>query len=76
MAIGEQVEVPADVLVRCPLLKFDLRAAGECDECPHFGGLTEMIAGGSQPFHRRFAVNCRHGIDRELYRLAAKATQG
>lgn len=66
------VEIPHQVVVRCPLERFDLRRAGQCAGCEHFAGLTQMFGregGLGAPFHKAFAVRCRYPQDRELQTL-------
>lgn len=67
---GDEIEIPPNVLVRCPLKQFDQRRAKGCEGCEHFGGLTEMVQAPNVRFHHRFAIQCRHPIDRELAALA------
>lgn len=76
MPVGQEVDIPHSVLVRCPMVKFDLRAARKCDGCVHFGGLTEKLAGELVRFHQRFAVNCKFGQDRDLFQLAVEPEGG
>lgn len=68
MPLDRQVEIPAEVLVRCPLVNFDLRRARGCDGCEHMRGLTELADRGT--FHARFQVRCAWPQDRQLFRLA------
>lgn len=67
-----QVDVPAGVVVRCPLVGFDLRALQKCDGCAHYHGLTEMLGNDAVPIHKRFAARCAWPIDRELQQLASE----
>lgn len=64
-----EVDVPAGVLVRCPLFRFDLRRVTHCEGCEHFHGLTDTIAGPATPFQHRYRVRCAYPIDRELQLL-------
>lgn len=70
MPLNDQIEVPQNILVRCPLRQFAQRRARHCDGCKHFAGLTEALGNGNLPFHKRFLVRCGWPIDRELSALA------
>jgi hypothetical protein len=63
------VPVPHDILVRCPVQRFDLRRARDCEGCRHFAGLAEVLARPEAPFHERFQVRCGVPTDRALFRL-------
>ena len=62
------IDIPPDILVRCPLRDFDLARAQRCDGCEHFAGLSEALGSGS--FQTRFLVRCKWPQDRQLFRLA------
>jgi len=64
-----EVDIPAGVLVRCPLVKFDLRAVRKCEGCEHFAGLGEQIGGRMVSFTQQFVVRCRFPYDRNLFQL-------
>jgi hypothetical protein len=68
MPIGDQIDIPNDVLVRCPLVHFAQRRAASCAQCAHFAGLTEQL-NGPHPFARLYALRCAHPVDRELSHL-------
>ncbi len=70
MPAGDDIEIPQNVVVRCPLKSFDLAHATGCDGCEHFAGLSELLASPTVRFQRRYAVRCRYPIDRELAALA------
>ena len=61
-----EIEIPSEVHVRCPLRSFHLICAQRCAGCAHFHGLTEALANESIPFESRFRVRCAFPIDREL----------
>jgi hypothetical protein len=63
------IPIPADILVRCPVQRFDLRRARECEGCKHFAGLTEALARPDASFPERFQVRCAVPTDRALFRL-------
>lgn len=72
---GDEIEIPDPVVVRCPLKRFELRRAIRCEGCPHFAGLTELLAASAAqpiPFHKAYAVRCAYPVDRELQALAAE----
>lgn len=64
-----EVTIPRQIVVRCPLQRFDLRRAHQCDGCPHFAGLAEAPARPDAGFHERFQVRCAYPTDRTLFRL-------
>lgn len=68
---AHEVEIPARVLVRCPMRSFDQRFASHCEGCEHFAGLTDLFPGSAYAFQRRYAVRCRWPVDRELSSLAS-----
>lgn len=72
--VGDDIEIPDAVVVRCPLKRFDLARAIRCEGCTHFAGLTELMTREAStapiPFHRAYAVRCAFPIDRELQSLA------
>jgi hypothetical protein len=70
--IGDEVQIPSNVLVRCPLAAFDLTRAYRCEGCQHFQGLVEyQPPGGQGAFHKRYGVRCAYPVDRELQALAS-----
>jgi hypothetical protein len=80
VGIGEDIEIPRDIFVRCPLIQFKLRQARKCDGCEHFRGITLLIhddngvpipeqAKAPGAFRRMFAVGCAYPMDRELYQV-------
>ncbi len=66
-----QVDVPAHVFVRCPMVGWKLRQAGRCDGCEHFHGLAQRMHqdGKPMPFEHEFAVRCGYPVERELYHV-------
>lgn len=63
-----EVEIPSDVYVPCPMVKFKNRRVTKCEGCSHFGGLMDCIPQdqGEAPFVRRFRVICSHPIGRQM----------
>lgn len=74
---GDEIEIPDQVVVRCPLKRFELRRAFRCESCPHFAGLTEVLkheqADAAVKFHDAYRVRCTFPIDRELQTLTTEA---
>ena len=56
----ETVEVPAHVVVQCPLVEFKVRRASHCATCPKFGGLEDHYPdpGNAVPFEKRYVLKC------------------
>lgn len=54
----ETVEIPADVMVQCPLVKFALRPVSKCAECIKFGGLEDRFPGSPAAFAARYVLKC------------------
>lgn len=69
MPTGDNVDIPANILVRCPLVKFAMARATKCNTCTHFCGLSEQMARPGLPFFRTYAVRCNYPVDRELAAL-------
>ncbi|MEW6314629.1 MAG: hypothetical protein AB1513_11420 [Pseudomonadota bacterium] len=61
-----EVEIPVEMHVRCPLRQFHLIAARRCDGCERFAGLAEVYANAQAPFEKRYVVQCAHPTLREL----------
>ncbi len=69
------VTMPPEVLVKCPLVEFDMRPAFKCARCEFMAGITDQYEGSKMPFHRRYVLRCvhpQHPAKRELYRLTDK----
>ncbi|XAI95664.1 hypothetical protein [Microcystis phage Mae-JY22] len=73
---GDEIEIPDQVVVRCPLRRFELRRALRCETCAHFAGLTEVLQRShgdkAVAFHDAYRVRCTFPIDRELQTLATE----
>lgn len=68
----ETMEMPDDVLVRCPLVDFNLRAvARHCQACPHFHGAADRFPGSDKPPDKRYLVLCGEPVPvkRELFKV-------
>ena len=67
---GELVDMPADMLVDCPMARALIRAHN-CEQCEHCVGLTEDRFPGNPgvPFEARHMVACRYPISRPLKRF-------
>lgn len=71
-----EVDVPADIFVRCPDIAYKFRQARRCDGCPHFKGLAQRVLpeGAQQfPFREEFMVRCTYPVNRELYNVEIEA---
>lgn len=62
----QEIEIPNEAHVRCPLRSFHLIPARRCDGCENFRGLTDAFSNDAIPFEKRFQVRCTFPIDREL----------
>lgn len=71
MAIGDQVEIPANVLIRCPLRKQAFVSARKCEGCEHFAGLGELYDRPEMPFIERFVIQCAFPTVREMAQVEA-----
>lgn len=69
MPIGEDIDIPASAYVRCPLVRFRLRWAGDCPQCHQFRGLTEVLRNAKMDFEQQFHVRCASPIERELFHV-------
>lgn len=67
----QEIHVPDNVRVRCPLVGFKLRKVEEhCPECPHFRGLADRFPGSEHRFVVRYTVLCAgEPAKRELHEL-------
>lgn len=70
------IEMPEDVLVRCPLVEFNLRAVAKgCPACRHFHGLADRFPGHEEkPAHKRYLVLCGEPVP--VKRELAKVVDG
>jgi hypothetical protein len=69
MPVGDDIKIPDNILVRCPLRGFTLIRAAGCDRCTHFAGMSEQMNRPGLSFQRAYAVRCTHPVDRELFAL-------
>lgn len=67
------VEMPEEVLVRCPLVEFNLwSVAKHCQPCKHFHGAADRFPGGNDiRADKRYLVLCGEPVPvkRELFRV-------
>lgn len=57
----DMLEIPANVMVPCPLAHPRLTRVDKCPACPHFVGLGDRFGETSKhPFAVRFMVRCGH----------------
>lgn len=69
--MSDTIEVPDNVLIRCPKVEFKLARVEGCSACQEFSGLADRFPGSDAPFARRFLVLCRNEpTKRELQELA------
>jgi len=68
----QTIEIPATVLVRCPLVGFKLRPVdGHCPGCEHFRGLMDRFPRSKHSFAVRYSVACAaEPLKRELFEIA------
>ncbi len=64
-----QVEVPANVYVECPLAGKRLRAVSACLTCEHYATLHERFPDENVPFAKRFMVGCAFPIGRMIFEV-------
>ena len=72
MPLGQDVSIPREIFVRCPLAGWKLRQARRCDGCEHQRGVSEQLrSDGPQqpPFEAAYAMRCAFPMDRELVRV-------
>lgn len=70
--MSDMVDVPDNVLIRCPKVEFKLARVAKCSECPEFTGLADRFPGSNAPFAQRYLVLCRaEPTKRELQEMAA-----
>jgi len=72
--VEETIEMPESVLVRCPLVDFQLRpVAKHCPPCPHFRGLADRFPGMTSivPAKRYFVLCAGAPTKRELIEVAS-----
>lgn len=66
----EQIEVPENVLIRCPKVQFNLARVSACAACPSFAGLLERFPNSDFNFAKRYLVQCvGEPVKRELMEL-------
>jgi len=59
----ETIEIPAGVLVHCPLVEFRLRSVAQhCPTCPHWRGLADRFPGSEYRFGVRYLLRCQGEI--------------
>lgn len=73
MSSPETVEIPDSVLVRCPLVGFNLRVVGKgCVRCTHFHGMADRFPGKTDlAAEKRYLVLCGEPVPvkRELFKI-------
>ena len=66
-----EIDIPENVLVHCPKVRFNLARMANCSTCPSFAGLSDRFPGSDMPFAQRYLVLCSaEPVKRELSELA------
>lgn len=67
----QHIEMPTNVLLRCPKVGYRMARLGGCAECESFAGLEDKFPGGNMPFAGRYLLKCIHQpVRRELTEIA------
>ena len=68
----DQIDVPDNVLIRCPKVHFGLARVAKCADCPSFAGLLDRFPNSQISFAKRYLVQCTvEPVKRELMELTA-----
>jgi hypothetical protein len=63
-----------NVLIQCPLRRFNLRKARHCLDCEHYGGFVQPVVNG-KPIENatidQFQIICEKPISRKLVEIEA-----
>lgn len=72
----QDIEIPTTAFVPCPARTLFAQApVQKCPECPHFKGLTDVLANkevidiAAVPFEQRYRLNCAHIVPRKMTRV-------
>lgn len=69
--MGDQIEIPENVLTHCPKVGFKLARIRACVSCESFAGLDDRFPGSNKDFAVRYMLKCSHDpVRRELRELA------
>lgn len=69
----DNIEVPANVLIRCPKVQFNLARVTQCADCTSFAGLLDRFPNSDYNFAKRYLVQCNaEPIKRELFELCGE----
>lgn len=73
----DSVEVPAQAMIQCPLVRFELRPVADCADCPKFAGLEDRFPGANKmTFQQRYVVKCSgEPVKRTVLMIAAGYVQ-
>lgn len=72
----DMIEVPNNVLIRCPKKQFNLARTSNCTACEHFRGLLDRFPNSDYNFAKRYQVQCvGEPTKRELFELSDLAAQ-
>lgn len=66
----EEIDIPNNVLIRCPKTQFNLVRVSGCASCDSFKGVVDRFPGSQKTFTLRYMVQCSaEPIKRELFEL-------
>ncbi len=58
------LEIPENLTMRCPKIRFNKQSAHLCNGCEHFNGLGMMSPDLKRTWAERWAIRCNHIIER------------
>lgn len=68
-----EIDIPANALIACPLLNFQLRSPRDCPTCQHCIGLSDRFPGSTKTFAERFLIMCRGEVKpRQVHTIAVR----
>ena len=61
------VQIPASVVIGCPMVRQHLSQAKNCKTCDHFNGIVQTSYNDEGPMQwdHKFAISCRFPLDRK-----------
>jgi hypothetical protein len=67
----QEIEVPSNVLVECPLVGKKLQPISKCLSCQHYAAMLDRFPGAVHlSFSKRFMVGCKYPFGRALFEIA------